>query len=711
MFVVRPSRLVICLAVASAYPLLASANTVEHDAVEAGAAPGAEVVEVVAARQPYRSLSATAATKTETALKDLPQAARVLTADVLRDAGVTRLADALDMGSSIARQNNFGGVWDSYSVRGFTGDPNYGSDYLVNGFSSSRGYNGLRDIANVNSIEILKGPAAALYGRGEPGGIINIATKKPLFQPQYTLEQSVGSHDTYRTAVDLTGPLGERVAYRLNASYEKADSFRDFLSSERHMISPSVIWRISDDTTLSYEVEQVDQEGYFDRGVVAVKGVLGLVPNSRFLGDPADGKTDVKSTGHQVFLQHDFHDGWSLQSGLSYRSSLMKGFSSDAGALQADGRTLWRQRRFRDFSAQDWSGRVELLGQLSTGAIRHNVLFGVDGYRFIDDRLQLRRSPSAAAPYAIDIFNPVYGGPQPTNLATSINTREQQWSSGFYVQDQIELSTEWKALLGVRHDVYRQRITNALLRGRVNEQRLEATSPRAGVVYQPDRQVSLYLSAGKSFRPNSGISINNESFPAESSRAYEAGVKFDTADGKLSSTLAVYSIKKQNVLTVNPLDNNFSLAAGEVGSKGVELDVAGEIARKLQLSFSYAYTDATILRDNVLAVGGTVANVPKQSANLLLVQELQLLGKRASFGGGVNYVGERNGDVAISRSFTLPAYTTAKLVSSYDATAKLRLTLDVDNLFDKVYYPSAYQQTWVMPGEDRRVTLKALYKF
>ncbi|HWW70879.1 MAG TPA: TonB-dependent receptor, partial [Duganella sp.] len=220
-----------------------------------------------------------------------------------------------------------------------------------------------------------------------------------------------------------------------------------------------------------------------------------------------------------------------------------------------------------------------------------------------------------------------------------------------------------------------------------------------------------YASAGKSFRPNSGIGINNESFPAESSRAYETGIKFDSADGKLSGTLALYSIRKKNVLTLNPLDTNFSLAAGEVGSKGVELDVSGELARRLRLSFSYAYTDAEVLRDNVLEVGGALPNVPKQSANLLLVRELTVGGARASLGGGLNYVGERNGDVAISSTFRLPSYTTAKLVSSYSPTSKLRLSLDVDNLFDKTYYPSSYQQTWVAAGEERRVTLKAQYQF
>jgi iron complex outermembrane receptor protein len=690
MSVVRPSRLAVCLA--AAYPFFAFAD---------------DVVEITAARQPYRSLSATGATKTETDLKDLPQSARVLTADMLRDAGVSRFADALDMGSGISRQSNFGGVWDSYAVRGFTGDPNYGSDFLVNGFSSSRGYNGMRDSVNVSSIEILKGPAAALYGRGEPGGVINIATKKPLFQPSYTLSQSLSTHDTWRSEVDLTGPLSETVAYRLNAAYEKGDSYRDTLSSKRHMVSPSLIWRLSDHTTLSYELEAFEQQAYFDRGVVAVRGVLGLIPNSRFLGENADGPMTVKSTGHQFFVQHDFSDGWSLQSGLSYRSSEMNGYSTEASALQADGRTLWRQRRYRDFSAQDWSGRVELLGKIGA----HHVLVGVDGYRFIDDRLQLRKSPNAAAPYAIDIYAPVYGGTQPTVLGPSINTREQQWQTAFYAQDQIDLGAQWKALLGVRRDSYRQTITNYNRSGLQNRQALETTSPRAGIVYQPGPQVSLYASAGKSFRPNSGIGINNESFPAESSRAYEAGVKFDTADGKISSTLALYSIRKENVLTLNPVDTNFSLAAGEVGSKGVELDVAGEIARKLQLSFSYAYTDAKVLRDNVLAVGGRLANVPKQAANLMLVQEIGLSGgARASLGGGANYVGERNGDVAISSSFRLPAYTTAKLVSSYSPSKKLRISLDIDNLFDKVYYPSSYQQTWVAPGEDRRVTLKVEYK-
>lgn len=157
-------------------------------------------------------MSATGATKTDTLIKDLPQAVRVLTSDLLKDVGVTSLAGALDLASGIVRQSNLGGLWDSYAMRGFTGDPNFGSDYMVNGFSFSRGYNGLRDSSSTNSVEVLKGPASALYGPGEPGGTVNITTKKPRFDPAYALDLSIGSFGNKRVAVDLTGAITDTLA-------------------------------------------------------------------------------------------------------------------------------------------------------------------------------------------------------------------------------------------------------------------------------------------------------------------------------------------------------------------------------------------------------------------------------------------------------------------------------------------------------------------
>jgi iron complex outermembrane receptor protein len=704
-------------------PSLWAADTVLA-AAEAASSPSAaattlDTVEVKAVRQPYRNISATGATKNDALIKDLPMSVRVITADLLSDAGVTDLSGALDLSSGISRQNNFGGLWNSYSMRGFTGDPNFGSDYMVNGFNSSRGYNGLRDGANTNTVEVLKGPSSALYGRGEPGGTVNITTKKPLFQPAQTIEVSAGSFNTWRTAVDLTGPVGESFAYRLNAAFEDGDSFRDTVHSQHYLVSPSFVWLLSDRTTLSYEVEAVQQKAPFDRGVLAVNNQLGVVPVSRFLGEPGDGDMTIRSLGHQIFLQHDFNDDWSLQTGLSYRKSSLTGYSTEASALQADLRTLWRQRRFRDYNATDVSGRFEVLGKVATGPVKHSLLFGVDAYSFDDDRYQMRGRPSAAVPYSIDIYDPVYGASVAPTLVPITNTQERQRARAAYAQDQLEFSEQWKALVGVRYDTYEQTVTNLLATPAVvTEQSPNATSPRVGLVYQPTKTLSLYATASKGFRPNSGASKAGGAFPPETSRSYEVGAKLDSADGKLTGTLAVYQIRKKNVLTTDPTDINYSIAVGEVESKGVELDVSGEIVANLRLSAAYAYTDSHVTSSTAaaaatgLAQGRRFPNVPRNTANVFATYYIPLPnGQRASIGGGVNYVGERLGSVDLNDAFTLPAYTVFKLVSSYTVNKHLRLSLDVDNLFNKAHYTNSYSSLWVYPGTERKFTGTAQYKF
>jgi len=695
-----PARLsLLSLSLLAAWPLAAIAET--DDAPQ---------VVVTGQRQHYRSLSVTGATKTDTDPKDLPQSVRVLTGDLLDDAGVTTLAGALDLASGIARQSNLGGLWDSYAMRGFTGDPNFGSDYLVNGFNSSRGYNGLRDGANTDSVEILKGPASALYGRGEPGGTVNIVTKKPRFTPIYEAEFGVGSHGLRRATADLTGPLGEHLAYRLNAAHEEGGSFRDHVDSTRTLLAPSFLWLIGSATTLSYEIEASRQRTPFDRGVLAVNGVLGLIPNTRFLGEPGDGKATVTSLGHQLFVRHELSANWSLQGGLSWRGSALRDRSSDVNNIEADGRTARRQHRDNNWHAIDRSGRIEAVGKVASGAVTHNLLVGVDGYRFDDDRIQLRRNPSNDFPYAIDIYQPVYGGVS-APLALSFSTRETQRAHAVYLQDQVDLSREWKALLGLRRDSYRQTVVNRRFT-RTSAQSLGATSPRIGLVYQPLPTLSLYASAAEGFRPNSGISLDNAAFPAESSRAYEVGAKLDSAGGKLSTTLALYRITKNNVLTTDPRDTDYSVPAGEVASKGLELDMAGDIARNVRLSLAYAYTDAAVTRgDNTIATGSRFPNVPRHSASLLLTPRFALGGGTAMVGAGLTHVGERMGDVARSTAFILPAYTTAKLVASYAPTARLRYALNVDNLFDKRYYASSYSAMWVNPGADRSIRLDVRYRF
>ncbi|MEA9845653.1 TonB-dependent siderophore receptor [Xanthomonas campestris] len=675
-----------------------------------------DAVQVRSDYAPYRALTVTGATKTEAPLRDLPISARVLDHSLLEDAGVTDLAGALDMASGITKANNLGGLWDSYSIRGFTGDPNFSSDYMVNGFNASRGYNGLRDGANTQSVEVIKGPASALYGRGEPGGAVNIVTKKPLFDAQHSVDLSAGRFDSYRAALDSTGPLSETVAYRVNLMHKDQHSFRDTVDSDATLLAPSLLWMPTPDTTVSYELELLRIHTPFDRGVTAIDGDANRLPASRFLGEPGDGDIDLHSTGHQVFAVHGLNQTWSLQGGATYRDSGMRGFSTEPWTLQADDRTLRRERRYRDYQGRDIAARAELLGTLGSGKVSHHVLFGIDGNRFNDSRYQLR-ARSAATPYSIDVLAPRYGVAQPGRLAPITDTDERQQVWGVYAQDQIDLGARWKALLGVRYDHYQQDIANRL-RATTQQASDGVISPRAGLTVHVDDTLSLYASAAAGFRPNSGVGANGQSFAPEKSRSLETGLKYVQPGEGLEATLAVFRIDKENVLSLDPADTSFSLPVGQMRSEGAELDLLGRLTPHLAASVGLAYTDSQVTRSSAAAMGTGLAegrrfpNVPRFSGNAFVNYAQPLSGTRsAAVGVGVSRTGERLGSVDSNTGFVLPAYTVWRLVGHYDLSERLRLYAKVENLTDRRYAAFSYSEQWVYPGAPRTWTVGARLRF
>ncbi|AJQ86302.1 TonB-dependent siderophore receptor [Xanthomonas oryzae pv. oryzicola] len=696
--------------------LLAWACSIACAQADALRARQLDAVQVRSQYTPYRQLSITGATKTDAPLRDVPISARVLDRTLLDDAGVTDLAGALELASGITKANNLGGLWDSYSMRGFTGDPNFSSDYMVNGFNASRGYNGLRDAANTQSIEVIKGPASALYGRGEPGGVVNIITKKPLFQPQNSVDVSAGRFDSYRAAIDSTGPLSESVAYRLNVMHKDQHSFRDTVDSDNTLLAPSLLWMPTPETTVSYELEAVRIHAPFDRGVTAIDGDANRLPASRFLGEPRDGDIDLHSTGHQLFVVHGLNQTWSLQGGATYRESGMRGFSTEPWTLQADQRTLRRERRYRDYQGRDIAARAELLGSLQAGRVTHNVLFGIDGNRFDDNRFQ-QRARSAATPYSIDVLAPRYGVAQPGQLAAITDTEERQQVWGAYVQDQIDLGARWKALLGLRYDHYEQDLDNHL-RGTTQRASDGVVSPRAGLTFLVDDALSLYASAAAGFRPNSGVGANGQSFAPEKSRSLETGLKYVQPGDGLEATVAAFRIDKKNVLSLDPADTSFSLPVGEMRSQGVELDLLGRLTPHLAASVGLAYTDPQVTRSSAAAAGTGLAegrrfpNVSRFSGNAFLNYEQPLTGKRsAAIGMGVSHTGERLGSVDSNTDFVLPAYTVWRVVGHYDVSDRLRLYAKVENLTDRRYAAFSYSEQWVYPGAPRSWTVGAHLRF
>lgn len=655
--------------------------------------------------------------KTSLPLRELPQSVRVMSRQTLDDLGATRLDDVLDYVGGVSRQNNFGGLWDNIAIRGLPGNENTGMATLLNGFSSNRGFNAPRDLAGVERVEFLKGPAAALYGSSEPGGTLNIVSKKPLWKAAHSVEAYAGSYGLGRAALDTTGPINDRLAYRLNVAVEDKGSFRDHVRAQRQVVAPAFTWKLSPDTVLEYTSEYLRHATPLDRGVVAVNNRLGAVPASRFLGEPADGDVTVTNQTHQLVLSHEWNPDWRSRVGLSYRETGLEGFSTEATALQADGRTLTRQRRFRDYQSDDVAVQAELQGNLRTGGLEHELLVGVESYRFNMNSVMLRVNPSAAAPYAIDIFNPVYGQAQPTP-GRNTDTLEKQRNTALYVQDTLKLGEQWRVMAGLRADNFDQSLQNRIT-NRTTAQSPSAVSPRLGVSWLPTPGWTVYANAGSSFRPNTGSDAAGNAFDPEKARALELGAKWESADQRLGATAALFDIKKRNALTSDPLNAGFSAAAGEVRSRGLELDLSGRVSAHWRVNASLVVNDVEVTRDNTLEVGGRLLNVPKFNGSVLAVYENALAnGQRYGVGGGVTHMGKRLGQArtqaeanAGTAAFELPSYTTAKLMAYWRLSPTLNLSLDVDNVFNKVHYTSSYSRVWVAPGAARTVTLGLQAKF
>ena len=683
------------------------------------AAEGPQTVTVTGIRQAYQG---------DFKRLDTPQADLSLDAQTLQASGATDLTRALDLSASVARQNNFGGLWNAFALRGFVGDENLPSNFLVNGFNAGRGFGGPRDLSGIESVEVLKGPRAALFGRGEPGGTVNLVTKRPTFKRAGEIKLTAGSFDTRRADVDWTAPLTEAVAVRLVGYAEDAGSFRDTVQTRKRGTSPSLAWRLGPGSQLVYELEYSHPRIPFDRGVLAVNGELGRIPASRFLGEPGDGPLKAEVQGHQLEFQHEFNRDWSALFGLTSRKTSLEGFSTEAElaanrqSLRVDGRTLTRQRRFRDYDAEYQVLRAELNGRFRLAGLQHRLIVGADADRFENDQVFLRaRAPTLASgptrvqQQAIDIFGPVYGAyplPTPTPLTNRVETQQ---SVGVFVQDQIDLGARVQLRIGARFDDYEQTLDDRAT-GRSQTQQTSRTSPQLGIVFRAGPTLSFYATYGENFRPLSGTDARGNGFEPNQSTAVEAGAKFSLAGGAIDANLALFNVEQENLLVVDDPSAFTLAAAGRASSRGLELDLNGELTSGLSLWASYAYVDAKTANSfndanfgAPVPAGTRLLNVPKHTLSLQLVKALTLAGRSAQLGGGLLHVGRRSGEFIMR--FELPAYTLARAFVAVDLSRSTTLRLDIDNLFDETYYTNSFSSLWVQPGTPRSARASVALRF
>ncbi|ADG11525.1 TonB-dependent siderophore receptor [Caulobacter segnis] len=637
----------------------------------------------------------------------LPQSVRVLDETLIADMGITNLSDIFDLAGGMARQNSFGGAWDAYAIRGFSGDINQGPDLLVNRFTANRGFNARRDVATVERFQVLKGPASALSGKGEPGGSINIVTKAPRETAHASGELSYGSFDTKRVVGDAGGPLGHGVSARMITVYQDTDGWRDYVGSDRLLLAPSLAWKPSDDLRFLYQLEANTVHFVHDRGLVAVAGDGKALPRERFLGEPNDGDITQKTLQHQLSATYNFSPSVAIEAGAQYRDGSFRGQSTHNSALV--GTQLRRQLRIHDYSWSDLSGRVEVSFDGRLGGLEHQFRAGADAFSYEQKRVFHRFSPTAASPYAIDIFKPVYGQAKPVATLNQ-NLLEELSGESLYAQDLVTLNSQFTLLVGLRQDWVRQTNTN-YRNGVVTRQSPSQASPRAALTWAPSESVSAYVSWGRSFRYNQGADAAGGAFPPEKGEAWEAGVKWD-ASGRLTGTASLFRIDKENILVNDPANSGFFIPVGGARSQGVEVEANLRLPMGITATAVYAYTDTEVTRDTrANMLGSHLSNIPLHSG--ALYANWRSRGEEpgsVTLGGGVVYTGERTGDDA-NTGFKLPDYMTARANLAYQVSKTVSLHLDVENLFDTYYLESSYSDVWITPGAPRTVTGKLRMSF
>ena len=633
----------------------------------------------------YTAHNASTATKTNTPLMETPLSITVLPKAVIQDQQAIQLGDVTKNASGVFQGTNLGGFVEQFMMRGF--NTSYVNYYDGFRFPQASGLS----LANAERIEVIKGAAANLYGRIEPGGMINVVTKRPQQTPYYALEQQFGSYDLYRTTADATGSVTENgsLLYRLNLEYLTKNSFRDYGYTDRFFVAPSLTWKISDRDQVDVDLIYSEQNSQVDYGVPLnrLTNRPANVPITRYLGDPATDNSQSNLYNTRATYTHAFSDEWKVSAKFNYLNRNVDFPQTFPLALNA--KTGVMQRAYiRGINTIDsYFGTVDISGQFTTGVAKHRLLAGWDNYQLtsIEQNYLYPSNP-------INIYTPTYRPINTSQLqANDFHDANLQWN-GVYIQDQITLFNKLHILGGGRYDWISETAgysnkSVALATARSTNLQNGRFNPRVGLLYQPWKWLSLYGNYIESLgAANINTMANGTILQPETAEQLEAGFKTSFFDERLNSTVAFYSLTKHNMAI--PIAGTFSSESiSKARSQGVEVDVAGKITDGLSLIANYTSTEALVLQGRY--AGNQLWNVPKNAGSLWAKYDLQqetLTG--LSLGAGVYLQGQKPGDMA--NSYQLPGYGRVDALVKYKiAAAKTTLQFNVENLLNKQYHTAS----------------------
>ncbi|AXA94345.1 TonB-dependent siderophore receptor [Massilia sp. YMA4] len=661
--------------------------------------------------EPYNPVSAMTATKVDAPLRDIPQTVNVIPEQLLRDQSVGSMEDAMKFVPGVGLSHG-DGQRDQVTLRGFSAI----ADQFVDGLRDDALY--FRDLSNIERIEVLKGPAAVLYGRGSSGGLINRISKKPGANRR-EVTAKVGSDNRRRGEMDLAATEGN-MAFRVTGAVERADGYRDQQFLERDAVAPSLQFQLGAATTLLLQAEHLSDRRVTDFGVPSYQGRPVDVPASTYYG--AANARDVDYSHAEVTalgftLEHRFSDRLSLRNAYRHYDYTLARHNTLVGAVNETLLTASLNRTNLRREESGWFNQTELTQTASLGGMTHKLLYGIEVGKQNKD--QVTRSQNGIATVAL--FNPVLPVLDKTlTVAPSTDNVGIMKTASAYVQDLVALTEQWKALVGVRYDHFEQE-TLERRAGQSNLGRTDvAWSPRAGLVWQPSAAQSYYVSFSKSFQPsaeNFALAANNAQIEPEETTNKEVGGKFDFLGGALSATASLFRLERTNIKATDPVTNSL-VPIGTQRTDGLELTLTGQLPQGWQVWAGYGYLDAKVTSspaldssDNVfkrVPVQGKRATLtPRHSANLWLAKSF---GNGLRAGAGINAVDQRFANPG--NTVALPGFATIDAMAGWKL-GRVDLQLNVYNLLDRSYIVSGHGSSpnLNMPGAPRSAALTARYQF
>jgi len=662
-------------------------------AADANTAKDGETLTVIAdptavaeATHGYQPLNTSTATLTTMPMLDIPQVVNTVSDKVLADQHATTLDEALYNVSNVVQTNTLGGTQDAFVRRGF--GANRDGSIMTNGLRTvlPRSFN-----AATERVEVLKGPASTLYGILDPGGLINVVTKRPEKTFGGAISATSSSFGGGTGQVDVTGPIdGTRLAYRLTGEYQDEDYWRNFGNERSTFIAPSLTW-FGDDATVTVLYSHRDYKTPFDRGTIFdlnTKQPVNVDRNTRF--DEPFNITDGQSDLAQLNAEYRLNSQWTAKFDYSYSQDKYSDNQARVMAYDAKTGNLTRRVDATQGSTQRMhSTRADLQGNVDIAGFYNEILTGVSYENYDLLRTDMMRCKNVKG---FNIYHPVYGKLDKCTTVSAADSDQtlKQESYSAYAQDALYLTDKWIAVAGMRYQYYTQYAGKGRPFNVNTDSRDEQWTPKLGLVYKLTPSVSLFANYSQTFMPQSSIASYIGDLPPETSNAYEVGAKFDLFDG-VTANIALFDIHKRNVLYTESIgDETIAKTAGRVRSQGVEVDLAGSLTENTNIIASYGYTDAKVLEDPDYA-GKPLPNVPRHTGSLFLTYDIHnaFAGNTLTLGGGGHGVSRRS--ATNGADYYLPGYFVADAFAAYKMKLQYPVTLQVNvkNLFDKTYYTSS----------------------